>query len=79
MPNRKTFDDQEKVDHSSHSTQTAEKGDLGATPDATPPPHAVVPPKVAGGAANSESAQPADHGASHTLHIRRRLRPDRSG
>jgi hypothetical protein len=28
MPNRKTFDDREKYDHSSHGTTSREKGDL---------------------------------------------------
>jgi hypothetical protein len=32
MPNRKTFDDREKYDHSQHSTSTPEKGDLAAVP-----------------------------------------------
>jgi hypothetical protein len=76
MPNRKTFDDREKVDHSSHSTQSAERGDLGATPD-SPSDDAPAPP-AAPGAANSPAAQPAgdsQDSASRTLHIRRRLRP----
>jgi hypothetical protein len=34
MPNRKTFDDGEKYDHSGHSTGNDEKGDLAPTPDA---------------------------------------------
>jgi hypothetical protein len=36
MPNRKTFDEREKYDHSAHSTRGAEKGDLAPTPDASP-------------------------------------------
>jgi hypothetical protein len=36
MPNRKTFDEREKVDHSGHSTQRREKGDLAPTPDSEP-------------------------------------------
>ena len=76
MPNRKTFDDCEKVDHSSHSTQSAERGDLGATPDSAPD-DAPVPPAVPG-TANPAAAKPAGHprdNTSHTLHIRRGPRP----
>jgi hypothetical protein len=36
MPNRKTFNDRDKYDHSSHSTANPEKGDLAPTPDAEP-------------------------------------------
>jgi hypothetical protein len=36
MPNRKTFNDRDKYDHSSHSTLNPEKGDLAPTPDAGP-------------------------------------------
>jgi hypothetical protein len=36
MPNRKTFDEHEKVDHSGHSTQRRERGDLAPTPDSEP-------------------------------------------
>ena len=36
MPNRKTFDEREKVDHSGHSTQRRERGDLAPTPDSEP-------------------------------------------
>jgi hypothetical protein len=36
MPNRKTFNDRDKYDHSSHSTLNPEKGDLAPTPDAEP-------------------------------------------
>jgi len=36
MPNRKTFNERDKYDHSSHSTVKPEKGDLAATPDAGP-------------------------------------------
>jgi hypothetical protein len=36
MPNRKTFNDRDKYDHSSHSTLNSEKGDLAPTPDAEP-------------------------------------------
>jgi hypothetical protein len=36
MPNRKTFNDRDKYDHSSHSTLTSEKGDLAPTPDGEP-------------------------------------------
>lgn len=32
MPNRKTFDEREKLDHSSHSLTRREKGDQTATP-----------------------------------------------
>jgi hypothetical protein len=32
MPNRKTFDDSERYDHSSHPVDHAEKGDLSTTP-----------------------------------------------
>jgi hypothetical protein len=33
MPNRKTFDDREKYDHSSHRTTGREKGDLAPVPN----------------------------------------------
>jgi hypothetical protein len=33
MPNRKTFDDREKYDHSSHRTAGREKGDLAPVPN----------------------------------------------
>jgi hypothetical protein len=33
MPNRKTFDDREKYDHSSHRTTGPEKGDLAPAPN----------------------------------------------
>jgi hypothetical protein len=36
MPNRKTFDEREKVDHSGHSTQRRERGDLASTPNSEP-------------------------------------------
>jgi len=31
MPNRKTFDEQEKYDHSAHRTSGTERGDLSTT------------------------------------------------
>jgi hypothetical protein len=42
MPNRKTFDERDKYDHSSHSTRNSEKGDLAPTPGAEAA--AEVPP-----------------------------------
>jgi hypothetical protein len=33
MPNRNTFDDREKYDHSSHRTGGREKGDLAPAPN----------------------------------------------
>jgi hypothetical protein len=42
MPNRKTFNERDKYDHSTHSTVNPEKGDLAATPDAEP--EATLPP-----------------------------------
>jgi hypothetical protein len=33
MPNRKTFDDREKYDHSSHRTTGPEQGDLAPVPN----------------------------------------------
>ena len=33
MPNRNTFDDREKYDHSSHRTTGREKGDLAPAPN----------------------------------------------
>jgi hypothetical protein len=35
MPNRKTFDDREKFDHSAHRSTGPEPGDLAATPNST--------------------------------------------
>jgi len=35
MPNRKTFDMNDRYDHSSHSTREQEEGDLQATPQGT--------------------------------------------
>jgi len=35
MPNRKTFDANDRYDHSSHSTREREQGDLQATPSET--------------------------------------------
>jgi len=34
MPNRKTFDERDKYDHSSHPTRNSEKGDLAPAPGA---------------------------------------------
>jgi hypothetical protein len=73
MPNRKTFDDREKVDHSGHSTRTAEKGDLAATPDSPPGNAAPSPPPA--GAAAAEPGERARGGSSHTLHVKRRPHP----
>jgi hypothetical protein len=33
VPNRETFDDREKYDHSSHPTTRREKGDLAPAPN----------------------------------------------
>jgi hypothetical protein len=33
MPNRKTFNERDKYDHSSHSTTNRENGDLAPAPD----------------------------------------------
>jgi hypothetical protein len=38
MPNRKTFDEKERYDHSGHSTSTTETGDLKTTVDDRPVP-----------------------------------------
>ncbi len=53
MPNRKTFDANDRLDHSSHSTRGKEPGDLQATPDA-----ADVPMSKPGGYQNDPSDAP---------------------
>ncbi len=44
MPNRKTFDVNDRYDHSSHSTRQQEPGDLQATPHAADASSAVTLP-----------------------------------
>jgi hypothetical protein len=68
MPNRKTFDDRDKYDHSSHSTVNPEKGDLGPTPDAEPPPGLPSHDHRVG----SDSDSQTSHGGRSRLGIRRR-------
>jgi hypothetical protein len=55
MPNRKTFDEKDRYDHSSHSTQEKEAGDLQATPH-----EADVPVSKPGGFQNDPSDNPND-------------------
>jgi hypothetical protein len=61
MPNRKSFDDREKYDHSAHRTQGAEQGDLAPVPTAgTPQPTAGTSVPAAGAPQSTAGApQPA--------------------
>jgi hypothetical protein len=43
MPNRNTFDEREKYDHSSHRTGGREKGDLAPAPNQEERPKAKKP------------------------------------
>jgi len=47
MPNRKTFDEREKYDHSQHSLAHREAGDLAAAPPAKAPAAARKSARVA--------------------------------
>jgi hypothetical protein len=55
MPNRKTFDEREKYDHSQHSTRQAEQGDLAATPTE----QKLSSPKQNGGNEGASSPAPS--------------------
>lgn len=73
MPNRKSFDDREKYDHSAHRTQGAEQGDLAPVPTAgTPQPTADTSVPTAGtqptaGATQSALGAPGDAGVGRVL------------
>jgi hypothetical protein len=79
MPNRKTFEDAERYDHSSHSTQSAEKGDLKTTAedraaDKPVPEEGTV--SVPGGFGNDPN-DPADPDEAIEKFRRKHLRPAR--
>jgi hypothetical protein len=77
MPNRKTFDPSERYDHSAHSTQGAETGDLKTTledrsADQAVPAHGTV--SVPGGFANDPN-EPSDPDEAIEKFRRSNLRP----
>jgi hypothetical protein len=60
MPNRKTFDETDRYDHSSHSTTDIEPGDLEVTPKDAHVPDTAVPLSKPGGYHNDPSDDPND-------------------
>lgn len=79
MPNRKTFDQAERYDHSAHSTQGAEKGDLKTTLEdrsADPPVPDDGTVSVPGGFANDPD-DPTNPDEAIEKFRRKNLRPER--
>jgi hypothetical protein len=60
MPNRKTFDEADRYDHSSHSTADKEPGDLQAIPHGPDVHEADVPLSKPGGFHNDPKNDPND-------------------